>query len=123
MPMRVAVSSIAYLGTSAAASDYFVGSYVSSQVVGAGYSNTAFGFGTVVAAAGGTGQVADLYDSPGNDTVTVAGSSATLSSTSPAYLMQANGFGQVNAIETLGGSDQINLNAHTYLFEQYGNWL
>ena len=93
-----------------------------SYLYGSGYFNEAAGFKTVYAFATGSGasDVANLYDTPGNDTFVGQGASGVLYTTSASY--GSIGFGQVNIVSFQGGYDQAFASSILFVLTKYGPW-
>ena len=72
----------------------------------------------------GNNGLAQLYDSPGNDTLNAAATTATLTiGQSPNPVTAVTGFDTVQAFSTAGGNDTATqATALDYLLQLYGNW-
>ena len=91
-------------------------------MAGGGYSNMASGFGTNVGyATNGGNDTADLFDSPGNDSLYTDLAIARLYGNN--YTEQASGFKVVNAFGTSGGMNSKGHGAINYQLNYFGNWL
>src|SRR5205809_820667 len=91
-PRRTRTPSVAYLTTSGG-NDYLVGHQTYSLGAGTGYINYALGFANVSGTAGSSNTIAELYDSPGNDTFTGTGSQGTI--VGQGYAVVVNNMGLV----------------------------
>jgi len=99
--------------------DTFYGQLDYSIMVGANYFSEATGMATVVANASSGTDAALLYDSPGNDSLTASGSSATV--TRPTSSVRANNFDKVTAFGSTG-NDTSSIEATDFTLETVGNW-
>ena len=73
----------------------------------------------------GSNALAVMYDSPGNDTLTAAAGTATLTiGQSPNPVTPPRDSNTVQAYSVNGGNDTVNKQATLdYLLQLYGNWL
>lgn len=86
---------------------------------GGGYSSEAIGFGKVNATASNKNGNAYLYDSPSDDTLTIGGSTATL--TVPGIVVKVQGYANVLATRSKGNDTQ-HVTAHDFVYQQIGGW-
>jgi hypothetical protein len=92
---------------------------------GGGFANSASGFSTMDGySTNGGSDTANLYDSPGNDTLYTDLAIAQLYGNSGGYSEQASGFSIVNAFGTLGGTNKHSKgpDALSYLLRLNGTW-
>lgn len=76
--------------------------------LGASFSARAYGFHRVEATSTGGGDVARIFDSAGNDTITASGNRLTLSGAlaGTPFSLTASGFARLQALAIAGGNDQ-----------------
>ena len=108
-----------FLGSSGSDSFAAGPGYAFAVVGGATYG--AVGFAAVEAVGGGgSGDVAYLHDSPGDDTFRGSGTSGTL--TGPALTISVTDFASVIASGTAGGTNRKQVGAVSYNVAFPGDW-
>jgi hypothetical protein len=92
-----------------------------SAMVGGNFDNGAMGFTSVYAVGSGTGNVADLYDSTGDDALFAGGSALSL--IYPASSIGLSDFDEVTANSTQGGHDTASVSAIDFALTLNGPWV
>lgn len=109
--------------TDSPGNDFFVGTPGVSNLRNLGtFSNFATGFASVqaVSSAGGR-DIANLYDSVGDDRLEAQGRSATLKGTG--FSNQVTGFSTVSGSSEKGGVDRLDKRVVDFIFNAFGPWL